>query len=130
MPQPYIIQSPITDLQTLRLEKQKLKEHIELSDEALKAEIEELPSTIMTQVAGNAMSFILNTRVGSIVGQLLGKVVAKPGRKAMMGGMVRETAIIAGIGIAKRLLKAWKNKRKNKAQGNEEDIEPEEWFTT
>ncbi len=130
MPQPYIIQSPITDLQTLRLEKQKLKEHIELSDETLKAEIEQLPSTIMTQVAGNALSFILNTKIGGIAGQLLGKAVGKPGKKFVMGGMLRETAIFAGIGIAKRLLRAWKNRKKNKPQGNEEDIEPEEWFTT
>lgn len=98
----------ITDLQSLRAEKQKVKNHIRFSDEVLKAELELLPPFLVKTAMKEVTSHFRLSKLVSLAGTLLHSPVVKSSGKGLLAGIATEAAIMGGIKLATRLLSKWR----------------------
>jgi hypothetical protein len=102
MSRSYKLQQPITDLATLRQEKQKLREHIKASDLRMKQAVKQWPVTSMLNGAQMVGKVLFQNNISSMAASLLG---FKSGKKGFMSSLLKATLIFAGTQLVKHFTK-------------------------
>lgn len=98
----YKIQQPITDLNSLRREKQKLREHIQASDQRMKQTVREWPLTTVLNGAQKVGKVLFQSNLTSMAGGLLG---FSAGKKGFMSSLFKATLLFAGSQLVKHFTK-------------------------
>ncbi|HSC52991.1 MAG TPA: hypothetical protein VLC98_05210 [Phnomibacter sp.] len=102
MSRSYKIQSPITDLASLRAEKLKLREHIKASDLRLKQTVKEWPLTSVFNIAHMVGNAVLPKHIGTLAAGVLGY---KASKKNFLFPLLKATAVFAGTQLIKHFTK-------------------------
>jgi hypothetical protein len=98
----YKIQQPIKDLVTLRQEKQKLREHIKLSDQRMKQAVREWPLTTVLNGAQKVGKVLFQSNLTSVATGLLG---FKSAKKGFLPSIIKATLLFAGTQLIKHFTK-------------------------
>lgn len=110
----YRIQRPIRDLQSLRQEKQLLRQHIAKGDDDLRDRVHNLPAVAALRTAQQVGSFFVQTTGGRAVSSLLGGGLKS---KGFWKSLMKAAVVFAGTELVKRFARK---------QENQEDEEEDE----
>lgn len=128
MSRSYRISQPITNLRTLRQERQILRRHILENDKALKETINDLPLVALLHSAQKLGSGLLNHQLGKWAGSLI-SAGAFTGKKAFFPALLKGTAAFAGMKMARYFIQKWKKSKhpeadfwEDEATGNGPDL--------
>lgn len=109
----YKIQQPITDLASLRREKQKLREHIIASDQRMKQTVREWPLTVALNGAQKVGSLLFQNNLTSVASGLLG---FKSGKKSIVPSIIKAALLFAGTQVVKHFSKDKEEMREDTAE--------------